>query len=434
MKIFKLSMTTFVTRIVLASVSFVTGLIILKKLQPDGSGIYSLAILIPSTVNFISNSGLGLSNIYYSAKKKFPINILLGNSIFFALTVGISLFITLIITFKTGLLSTLLRIDEKFFLSAVWTIPILLMSNFFISIIQGSGNIIKCNIINFSRALFFLILTIIALYIFNPNIQTVIIIWSISWLVTVIFGYFSIAKMSGTIPKINLGSLKTSLLFGLKGHPAHIFSFLNYRLDMFLISYFLGKYQLGLYFGAVLFVETVWFLPNSIGFVLFPKTASQDKDQSVELTEKITRLVGFVALIMGICIIGLFYICIKIIIPKYLNSFIPFLILLPGIIIFSMDMIVSNYFLGVGKQAYNSLGAGLMCVINLILNLIFIPRWGIAGAAFTSSITYIFGTIYSFVMYKVLTKRKISLLLNLRKSDFKDVFDAIKDLKSEITQ
>ena len=185
---------------------------------------------------------------------------------------------------------------------------------------------------------------------------------------------------------------------------------------------------------------------NAIGFVLFPKTAAQDSspDSSIRdidsrekipayhLTEKITRLIGTVAIPFGLGLTVLFYICIYVFIPKYIGSFIPFLILLPGIVIFSMDMIVSNYFLGEGKQLYNSIGAGLMCVLNLVLNLILIPKWGINGAAFVSSITYIFGTIYSFIVFKKLTGEKISSLLFLQKSDYKDVKDAIKSLKDEI--
>jgi len=432
LKIFKLSLTTFVTRTFLAGISFITGLIILKKLQPDGSGIYSLAVLIPSTVTLLCNLGLGLANTYYSAKKKFPINIILGNSILYSIIVGISLIIVITIGFEIGLLKPYLKIEEKYFLSAIWTIPILLMSNFFISILQGLGNIIKCNIINFARAVFFLILLIIALFLFGTNIQSVILIWSISWIITVIMGYFDITKITKSKIGFSLSVFKESLSYGLKGYPANIFSFLNYRLDMFLINYFLGDYQLGLYFGAVLFAETLWFLPNAVGFVLFPKTATQDKEQSVNLTEKITRLIGTVVIPFGLGLIALFYICIHIFIPKYAGSFIPFLILLPGIVIFSMDMIVSNYFLGEGKQLYNSIGAGLMCILNVILNFILIPKWGINGAAFVSSITYIFGTIYSFIVFKKLTGEKITSLLFLQKSDYKDVRDAIKSLKDEI--
>lgn len=357
---------------------------------------------------------------------------LLGNSILYSLIIGTSLIVIMVLGFKIGLLKPYLKIEENYFLLAIWTIPILLLSNFFISILQGLGQIIKCNIINFARAVFFFILLILALFLFGVNVQTIILIWSISWIITVIMGYFDITKAMKSKPAVDFSVLKQSLSYGLKGYPASIFAFLNYRLDMFLIIYFLGDYQLGLYYGAVLFAETLLFLPNAVGFVLFPKTAAQDKEQSVNLTEKITRLIGTAAIPFGLGLTVLFYICIHIFIPKYTGSFIPFLILLPGIVIFSMDMIVSNYFLGEGKQLYNSIGAGLMCILNVILNFILIPKWGINGAAFVSSITYIFGTIYSFIIFKILTGEKISSLILLRKSDYKEVLDAIKSLKNEI--
>jgi len=43
---------------------------------------------------------------------------------------------------------------------------------------------------------------------------------------------------------------------------------------------------------------------------------------------------------------------------------------------------------GTGHPARLSAFAGLTLVLNVAINLVTIPRWGIAGAALTSGITY----------------------------------------------
>jgi O-antigen/teichoic acid export membrane protein len=67
---------------------------------------------------------------------------------------------------------------------------------------------------------------------------------------------------------------------------------------------------------------------------------------------------------------------------------IPFLILLPGIFSISVSVLLAAFFSGNGLGKYNVIGTGLGLLIVVILDLLLINKYGIIGAAISSSVGY----------------------------------------------
>ena len=66
----------------------------------------------------------------------------------------------------------------------------------------------------------------------------------------------------------------------------------------------------------------------------------------------------------------------------------PFLLLLPGVLALSLESIFMNDLAGRGLPPVVIVVPGVGLALNLALNLVFIPRFGLSAAAAASSIAY----------------------------------------------
>lgn len=130
--------------------------------------------------------------------------------------------------------------------------------------------------------------------------------------------------------------LKESLRYGGKGYVGNIAQFLNYRLNIFLVAYFLDVAAVGFYVLAVGMAERLWMIPGSIGTVLFPRVAAIDKTQANQLTPKVSRHTLFIVFMLSIVLLALARPLIQLLFgTAFLPSVEPLMVLLPGIVALS---------------------------------------------------------------------------------------------------
>jgi O-antigen/teichoic acid export membrane protein len=86
---------------------------------------------------------------------------------------------------------------------------------------------------------------------------------------------------------------------------------------------------------------------------------------------------------------------------KFLGSIAPLRILLLGIVVFSVQKVLANYFIGQGRAKWFLRATLLSMAVNVGLNLwlIPLPGWGIKGAALASTISYTLSTLILGVLF-----------------------------------
>ncbi len=110
---------------------------------------------------------------------------------------------------------------------------------------------------------------------------------------------------------------------------------------------------------------------------------------------------------------------------RFLDSVVPFLILLPGVVCLGAAKVLSADLNGRGLPQYNALGALLSLVVTLGLDLVLIPRAGASGAAIASSAAYVASLIYTVAVYGRVTGLKFRSLVRFEPSDFRALRDTL---------
>ena len=91
--------------------------------------------------------------------------------------------------------------------------------------------------------------------------------------------------------------VKPLLSYGARVYAFSILIFLNYRLGMGMLRYFLDYQEVGYYVTAITLAELLWGVPNAFAFVLFPRIAGADKETQDRLTTTVCRITAVVVLL-----------------------------------------------------------------------------------------------------------------------------------------
>jgi O-antigen/teichoic acid export membrane protein len=415
-------------------VSILIGILLLiilaRFLGSSGQGKYSLITLLPLMLLTFLNFGLNTSTIYYVSKKEINLNQAFNTNFFVALLLAaLSIAIGIIVIFLLGN-NKFENVEQSLLFLSLAAIPFMFLMSFLQTIFQGLQNFKMFNSILVVQQMSNLLLVILLVVIFHLNLEGAIIAFIFGYLLTVLFIlYILVYKYNVKInfKEINRMYLMKSIKYGLKAHISNVMTFLNYRLDILLLGYFINPAAVGIYVVAVNVGERLSIFSQSISSVLLPRVASEENEMiKNNLTSLVSRtllllivFVSFVLFLVSDMIFSIFFG------EQYSQSSLILKVLLPGLTLLAVEKLLSNDLAGRGKPELNMYVSFFNVFFNVCLNLFFIPKLGALGAGISSTLTYVTSFVIKVVIFRRETGQSISSLLIIKKQDlqlYKNVF------------
>ncbi|WP_199519535.1 MULTISPECIES: oligosaccharide flippase family protein [unclassified Haloferax] len=166
-----------------------------------------------------------------------------------------------------------------------------------------------------------------------------------------------------------------------------------YHVDVLMLASHVTETRVGYYKSALVISQFLWVIPRSIQSMLVQSVsdlwADERIDQINEIASRVTRYGMLVIVLLSLGLAALA----KDFVPLYLGSgsmpvVTPLLILLPGTIGFAVvrPILAISHAKADMKPLIAATGAA--AVLNIVLNVILIPRHGILGAAVATTIGY----------------------------------------------
>jgi O-antigen/teichoic acid export membrane protein len=429
----KSTLITFFTRVATAFFTVVITALIARTLGPKGQGVYSLAVLFPIILLVFTSFGINPSSVFFIGKGKYsPKQIFSSNFV--------SNFVISILTILIGLAVIFFfnerffpEVDKQYLFLSLFFIPLTLFFELGCQTLLGLQKIRRYNLVSFLQNLLFLILIFIFLTGLDFGVTVAILAQIFSlFAVTIMVLFFAYREVGGFSFKMQKEYFKDSFSYGIKVSLGGIFNFLHYRIDLFLINIFLNPIAVGFYYAAARLAEGIWLFSNSASIVLFPRVASEKNETNLkEFTPKVCRSVFFITLILVILLLFFSEVIITLFYTKdFFESIRPFQILLLGTLAISVWQIMSNDLSARGKPMINTYLVGASVIINIILNIFWIPKWGIEGAAFATAISYYFLLFATLIFYSKISGNKIKEIVFLQRSDFLMYKNILKRIKA----
>jgi len=419
-KFVKDSLITFIVRFSSLFLGLGVSIILARGLGPEGRGVLALAVLLPNLLITFTNFGINYASAFYAGKKKYSPAEILGNNLILS-------FIVSIFTILIGIIIILFFGDDLFrgvsrmnLFLALPLIPCQVFLLFTVNILWGLQKIKEYNFIDFFNSLLGLILLAVFIFGFGLGVKTAIVAQVVSSLFAITILFFLMRRVVGPFSlRLNKLYLKDTFLYGMKMYFGGILSLLHSRLDIFIINAFLNPFAVGLYFTSKILAEKILLIPQSASFVLFPRVSSEKDDKALrEFTPIVCRHSLFITTIgiiflffLGRWLITLLYS------EEFLDSVLAFRILLIGSIAASGAGSLCSDLAARGKPMINNYIAIFLIVLNVTLNIILIPKFGIEGAAWATTVSLWAGFIISLIVYDKISGNKIKDVIFLQKSD-----------------
>ncbi|MEO5941428.1 MAG: polysaccharide biosynthesis C-terminal domain-containing protein, partial [Candidatus Limnocylindrales bacterium] len=221
--------------------------------------------------------------------------------------------------------------------------------------------------------------------------------------------------VAGLRPSAQL--LREELRFGGRALPGMVAERLQFRADSFIVNAFIGVRATGIYSVTSGLAETLWYVPNALGTVMFSRAVDPKADAG-RIAAVLTRTTIFVAFLTAVPAFVLGPRLVRFVYgSQFSDAGVALRLILPGIVAYSVVAVLSRYIVGRGRPGVGTvvLVAGL--ALNIAANLILVPRFGINGAAASSSISYGLTALLTLVLFRRLSGRGIVETLVVQPSD-----------------
>jgi O-antigen/teichoic acid export membrane protein len=166
-----------------------------------------------------------------------------------------------------------------------------------------------------------------------------------------------------------------------------------YKVDIIMIGAFTSAEQAGYYRAALVLAELLWFLPKALQSLLIQSTSDHWEKGRIDVIENLaTRAARYVLLLTLLMAIGLGALA-HVFVPLYFGGnagpvITPLYILLPGAVGFALARPLLTINHSKGDMGVLIGTTGIAAVLNLVLNYLLIPRYGMVGAAISTTIGY----------------------------------------------
>lgn len=199
------------------------------------------------------------------------------------------------------------------------------------------------------------------------------------------------------------GAMKVTTTFGFYIMLQSSIAFLYTQVDSILIGYFRDANDVGVYAVAVLFAEILTLVPSAVQRVTVPVTASMYGKGNVAGVRKLffstLRKSFLVTLLSAMAITFLAPTLIVLLFNEaYLSCYPSLLILLIGYIVSSSLIAVGATLSSIGKVRIPFRISAASTALNVVLNVVLTPTFGIEGAATATTVSML---VYSFITIAV---------------------------------
>lgn len=372
-------------------------------LGPEGNGQYALAILLPNLLAQALNLGVAPANAFHIGRSKDRTETAVAATLVLwgLLTLaGLGAAVAIIALGGEWLFP---GVATQFLVLAALTYPVILLKQFLLSIIQGREKFRGYNLVRICVPV-------------TTLVSAIVLVWLLRLDVLGALSAFLIGQASGTL--VALGVLHShfslrldrevrsyahsAVSYGWKVHGANVTMFVNYRLDLFLVNFFLGTTAAGVYTVAIQIAERLWVLSDVTSTVLLPKLSSLHDDERRRrwLTPTVGRWVGYAGILMALIVAAIVDPAVGLVFgEEYRDAAEAVLWFLPGIVVMNFARILASDIAARGRPEFNAFAALATLAANAALTLVLIPSLGTNGAAMATSLAYSVSLAYTLLFF-----------------------------------
>ena len=387
---------TTVARVGMLVLALASSIILARILGPKLRGIFALIMLLPEFAQSFGLFGYDQANAVYAGLEPQSRKQIVWHSLALAGGGGGTIFLGCVVYLLLGAPGLHLNGPFWLYLLAVSIVPFSVLTEYWGAVVRGMNEITLINMTDVGRRVLSVCLIVAVVWALKLGVEGAVVSEWVLNILAVVWLLILLRRLHvWGPPSFDRALLRRTTRFAFPAYVGGILSFLNYRVDQFLVAAMLPAEQLAFYAIAVGIAERLWIPAGAIATSLLPHLAN-DRDHDPALAAVVSR---HAAMVTGLGCLAVWIFAglgMRILYSKaYIAAAAPLRWLLPGIFTLTIAKILVAELNVQKKIDFNVWCAALAAIVNIAGNLFLIPRMGISGASLASTISY---TILSIVV------------------------------------
>ena len=394
--------STLFTKFILIFLKMGVGILTARFLGPAGRGLFYTSVQAPGLINTVGTLSIGEGLIYHIGKGKIKSDQIFGTV--FMMVLGFTLVLSIIFYFLISLLNQhfFYQLPDKVIPLLFFLIPATMTEYFSASALRGLKvfSIVNKLTIVTRTNIFIFILT--SLTFWSADLYRTIFAYAIALTLNALLYFIVLFYQSKFRFSISSNELNNVIRYSAKVHIGSLLTEVEYRLDIFILLFFLNATAVGIYSIGVTIAQILWYVSNSVNTVLFPYLTSTSKKNVDFFTVRVLKYNFFINIfiLFGLIIIG-FPLVNLLYGTMFSEAYFVFLVLSPGLLSDTIARSLAAWLKGTNRTLTLSKISSVSLVVNILFCIILIPYWGVYGAAISSVISY---TLRAVLLIKIFCK------------------------------
>jgi len=408
---------TFIASIIGMLIGFIITVLLARYLGAGDLGLYRMVSTIYGIAMLFAAIGIPAAIIKYVAEYKgdgSKTNSIVSAGVITSLLLGIIFSVLFYLSsgifeeiFKMPGLAGLLKILSPVF-------PFALVGGVLFGMLNGLREMKKYGTAAIIQSVLMLVVSVLLIY-FGFGVAGIVIgvvLASVGWclyLLLITRDYFEITFEGYA------SNTKRMLVFGAQVFGANAINMINYQADIIMIGYFLTATDVGYYAVAVGLSKFFWLVPQTIQTITYPATSEYWRmnnhsalqvmiDKSMKYTACILLPVGLGVGFFAKDIITLIFG------DGFVHAVLALQILIVGTVVFGVVKAIGGSVTGMGRPDIALKIVAISATINVVLNVLLIPAYGISGAAVATALSLFIGSLLGIFV----TVRMLSVKIDLK--------------------
>ena len=377
-------------RLVTVAAGFLTSVVAARLLGTHGVGAAGAAVALATVAAIVANGGINISTIFLLGQRPADVRRILAALI--PLALGAAILAAILLAAASAVIGPSIGLGDRpdLFLAAAGLAAAIVAYEFIGAIVLGLGQTKTYVTSELVRGVGTLVVTAALLVSVLRSDVGFVLAAGIAIVAAAAFNARRVVRSIGPVaPRIDTDVAGEALGIGLRGQIGNILQLMNLRLDQLIVPAFLSLSSAGVYVIAVRVAEALAQVGSAAASLIFPEVARQTDRFDTSMTERAVRattvLVAVAALVIGVLAEPFLSIAFG---AEFAEGSLALRILLIAMLPLSLVRILAGDMKGRGRPGTVSVAMGLAAVVTVGLDLILIPRLGIAGAALASVVAY----------------------------------------------
>ncbi len=414
---------TFIASIINMLLTFVISIILGRYLGATDLGLYRLTYTFYGVATMVGALGIPAAVIKYVAEDKEDkanLNKIVSSAIITSLLVGI--FFSIALYLSSQIFADLFKMPQIKGLLELLTpvFPFVLVNSILYATLNGLRDMNKYAMSMIFQQVLMTIFIAILIYLgFGvAGAMIGIVLSSIgasAYLIYCCKGKFNF------IIKEYIKTTKKLISFGTQMFGANLINMINLQGDTIFVGYFLTAADVGYYSVATGLSKFFWVVPQAIQTISYPATSDYWAKKDIwGLQKMLDKSMKYTALALMPAGLAICFFAEEIVTsiygPGFSLSALPLQVLLMGTVIFGVFCTsIGGSLAGVNRPDLGLKAASFSALVNIILNLSLIPRYGVIGAAIATAVSLITMALlfYALTIKTLSLKAKINWIIKI---------------------